>query len=290
MKSASCTHVSLVTNVCSIDAPRIRMVLPHWLRVFGGCLAELVVVVDPTLPSGRISRLHGSKGSLEEVRETLDELKRSDFRIRVIDMPTGTDLANILKKWFRSGRPIRCGAGTPIAAFIAAIEAASEQIVFRADCDMLFYNAGWLRKGIDELTIGRLDLLEPCNLSANDCGPVSMRAVMLNQQRFEERLLPMKAFRMDILRRFKASWEGRSPWLPLEQMLEKERQGGRLRFVRLPLEYGHSLHVVTRDDAGLEIIPKVVAGVEAGLVPNSQLASGENFVASAWRDFDGVDL
>lgn len=287
-KMPSSTSISVVTNACSLDAPRLRMVLPHWLRVFDSILAELIVVIDPTKPEGRISQLHRSVGSIQEVRDTLKDLEQTDSRIQVRDMPVGTELETVLEKWFCGALPIRCRAGTPIAAFVAAIEMASKPIVLRADCDMLFFEAGWLCEGIRNLTTGEIDLLEPCNLSRIDA--VSTRAMMVNHKRIEERLLPIVPLRVDVLRRFKAYWERRSPWLSLEQMLEKERHVGRLRFKRLSQKYGHSMHVRTRSEAELAIIPSVVTAMETGLVPASQLASGENFDLGSWRDFIGVDV
>ena len=47
--------ITLVTNACALDAPRLRLTLPHWLRGFGDQLAAVKVAVDTQPPEGRIA-------------------------------------------------------------------------------------------------------------------------------------------------------------------------------------------------------------------------------------------
>ena len=288
-------RISVVTNACALDADRLRMTLPHWLRVFGDRAAELVVVIDPAPPSGRIASLHAATAGedvasmLAEVQAVLDELTEADSRVRSTMLPSGATLDAILQRWFRNGRPLRCQAGTPIAAFIAAFESATEPLVARLDCDMLLHDAGWIDAAITSLCSGGAEWVEPprCGLRPERTIEVSTRVSMLHYPRFSHRLLPMRPWPLDRLRRFHRWWHGRPPWLALEQMLEKERRAGRLRFHYLGDEpnaasLGMSLHVPTRDHARLPIIESVVAAVEAGEVPAAQWAAGPNFRVEAW--------
>ncbi len=279
--SSAATQVSLATNACSLDADRLRLTVPHWLRAFGERIAEIVIVLDPTPPVGRIAVLHGGEGSLDEVRGALDELRRLDSCVRVKDMPTGAELSAILGRWFGRARPMRCQAGTPIAAFVAAFDLASGPIVLRADCDMLFHENGWLGAAVEQLRDGHLDLIAPARCGGEPAA-VSTRALLLDKSHWASAILPIHAGRLGWLRRAHRRWHGRPPWLALEQMLEKERQSGKVRFADLPESLGCSLHVARRDEATLPVMPSIVAAMEAGAIPASQRAAGMNFDARGW--------
>ena len=47
--------ISLVTNVSANDRNRIRLIFPHWLKVFGGRIADFSVVLDRIQPTGRLA-------------------------------------------------------------------------------------------------------------------------------------------------------------------------------------------------------------------------------------------
>lgn len=279
-------QISLTTNACALDADRLRLTVPHWLRVFGERIDEIVIVLDSTPPVGRIAALHGSQGSLAEVRKALDELRRLDRRVVVRDMPTGDEMAAMLGRWFKRGRPDRCQVGTPIAAFIAAFELASGPIVIRADCDILFREDGWLEAACSQLGQGRADLLAPARCGQPDGArfDVSTRALALDKPRWHAEVLPIHAWRLDWLRQVHRRWYGRPPWLALEQMLEKERRADGLRFASLPESLGYALHVARRDEACLPVMPEVVAAMESGVVPPKQHAAGMDFDVRYWPD------
>jgi hypothetical protein len=283
MPPASLTF-SMTTNASSLDADRLRLVIPHWLRVFGESLAELKVVVDPTPPTGRIAALHGFTGSLDEVGDVLSEFARLDCRIEILDLPSGDRLNTILKEWFGEDRPIRCQAGTPIAAFVAAFEAASLPLVLRADCDMLFHEAGWLHVAASLLEAGHADLVEParCGSAAPIEPVVSTRALMMHSLRWRGSVLPIRAARVDRLRQLHRLLNGRPSWLALEQMLAKEHERGKIRISRLTESLGCSLHVAIRDQARLPGMMSVVASMEKGAIPWQQRRAGFDFSEASW--------
>ncbi len=288
MKPTAKVQFSMATNASTLDADRLRVVIPHWLRTFAGSLTELTVVVDPTPPTGRIAALHGSIGSLDQVRSVLAEFAQGDSRVKVENLPFGDRLSCVLRKWFGAERPIRCQAGTPIAAFIAAFEAASGPLILRADCDMLFYESGWLDAAARALSEDAADLVEPA--PCGGLGPgypvVSTRALMIHAGHWRDRILPLRAARLTGVRRVHRFLTGRPTWLALEQMLAKEEEQGRIRVAHLPEALGCSLHVATRDQATKPYIPMVVASMEAGAIPATQRRAGQNFCDSAWLAID----
>lgn len=285
------TKFSLVTNVCANDINRIRLIFPHWLRVFGSRVADLTIVLDRALPTGRIASHQGTGSESRHTEKLLavEKLLLSQMemepRMRIIEMPQGEARAINTRKWFGpTGVNIdRCQAGTPIAAFIAAWQAGQQRFVLRADCDLLFYEAGWLDAAIDLLVTGAADMVEPPRhqLDGGDF-KVTTRATLIDAPAFTQRVLPLRPHTLDHLRLLQRHLQGRPPWMALEQMLQKEREAGRLRYKVLPPELGQWLHVARNDEAGLPMMPEVAEAVRQGRIPQAQRQAGWDFDVSAW--------
>jgi hypothetical protein len=276
---------SIATNAGIADDVRIRHSIPSWLRVFGDQLSEILIVLDPQPPSGRIAALHGTCPVPEVLIREIEILKILDKRIRVITLPTKIKIKDLLKKWFGNDLPIRCQAGTPIAAFIYAIDQARGEIVMRCDCDMLFYEAGWLKMAEELLEKGRFDVIEPPRLgleSGTPKTPVSTRAFLLWPATFVKCCLPMKAHRVDFLRNIHRYLQGRPPWLALEQMFAIEKMRGHLRHTILSNQLGFSLHAGKRTDVMQPGFENIVSHVERGNIPESQRLAGMDFDPAAW--------
>jgi hypothetical protein len=291
---------SLVTNACAFDAARLRLVIPSWQRTFGTRFDELVVVLDTEPPVGRIASLHGdvTTNDLAEVRDVLDDLARSDPRIRIETLPGAEGLKATADRWFTEGRPMRCQSGTPILAFARAIDSATRNpIVLRVDCDMLFFDDGWLDEAVDLLIAGEVDLVEPWGVGElnNEAiwistwvpkkvlRRVSTRAMLLHAAHFAERCLPIRPHRLDVVRRIHRKLQGSSTWLALEAMLDCEVSEGRVRHRVLPSGSGSSMHVCTRAEASLVGMAEVAAAFERGDIPEDQVRAGRNFAVSAWK-------
>jgi hypothetical protein len=279
---------SLVTNACAFDAARLRLVIPSWQRTFGSRFDELVVVLDTEPPVGRIASLHGdvATNDLAEVRDVLDDLARSDSRIRIETLPGVEGLKATADRWFTEGRPMRCQSGTPILAFARAIDSATRNpIVLRVDCDMLFFDDGWLDEAIDLLVAREVDLVEPWGIGEQNIEAtwVSTRAMLLHTTHFAERCLPIRPHRLDLVRRITRKLQGRSTWLALEAMLDCEVSQGRVRHRVLPSRLGSSMHVCTRAEACLVGMAEVAAAFERGDIPEGQVRAGRNFAVSAWK-------
>jgi hypothetical protein len=280
---------SLVTNAAWMDGPRVRRTVPHWLRVFGHAVAELVIVVDRIPPSGRIAAMHGepSESAYKDLLSALEEVRSLDGRIRLTDLVVGDHANSLAARWFRWGVPVRCQSGTPILAFCQAIEEAASDIVLRCDCDMLFCERGWLARGIARLREGGMDIVEPPRLGgpATRGFQISTRAMLLQNARFRDRILPIPPHRVDFLRRIYRKMQGRLSWYALEEMLDIERQNGRLRHeVLAEQEDGISMHVPTGEEMIGRGFKEVISAVEVGDIPSAQREAGWNFQAAAWGE------
>jgi hypothetical protein len=274
-------RISLVTNVSLLDEARFRHTVPSWVRVFGERLSELVVIVDGLRPTGRIATAQGPLPDYAEFQRGLERLAQLDPRVRIVPLPEERALEPVARRWFMRGRPLRCQAGTPILAFVYALESASSPLVLRCDCDMLFFESGWLEEACARLHTQRALIVEPARLGGDHAETVSTRAMLTCPRELKRALLPMRAHRLGLARRLHRRLLGRPDWLALEQMLELERRRGRLEHVILPEALGYSVHVATRADAARPGFEHCVAGIEAGAVPAAQAGSW-NFRSDAW--------
>jgi hypothetical protein len=257
--------------------------VPSWLRVFGERLLEVVLVVDPMPPSGRIASQHGNVYNHEDLSASVECLQRLDQRVRsaVLDY---SHAAAVSQKWFREPNVLRCQGGTPIFAFIHAIEESSEDIVLRTDSDMLFFDAGWVDRAIGLLQSKTVDLVEPPKLGMDihSYRAISTRSFILNRPAFISKCLPLRPYQLDWARRFHRALNGRPPWLSLEEILMKEKGRGRIRHSLLDSELGFSVHVYSREYAHLDDFEQCVSMIESGSVPAEQVSQGWNLVLEAW--------
>jgi hypothetical protein len=150
---------------------------------------------------------------------------------------------------------------------------------------MLFYDNGWVDKAKQLLQTDTLDLVEPPRFGMNiykDDFALSTRAVLLKPLTFETRCLPIKAYRLDLVRRVHRYIKRRPPWLSLEQMLQKEKDCKRIRHGVLDNKLGFSIHVYSREYPRFEWFKNAVSMIESGAVPAEQEQMGWNLVLEAW--------
>ncbi len=275
---------SLVTNASAKDAVRLATVLPHWVRVFGGRLEEICVLVDGRPAEGRIGRLHAVGNNLDAVTEQLDRFAAQDSRLRwrLLDYAR---LPEVSRTWWTVGEPVRCQDGSPVFAFASALLEARGRFILRADCDMLFREDGWLEEGIRLLTSGTADMVAPPRLG-NSPSRVSSRAMLVDWENFAPRFLPMRAAQLDWPRRIHRRFQGRPGWRGFEDSLLELARSGRAKFTVLPQKLGASMHVVRVADFSEPRMERVVAQWEQATIPAHQLEYGWDYLPSAW-DYSG---
>lgn len=272
--------ISLVTNASLADADRIRTVVPHWLKVFGPRAAELVVVLDTVPAAGRL-RAGVTDGA--EVRRALRDVSALDSRVRVVDLPPVGSLSGVSAKWFFRGHPVRCQAGTPILAFLYAIEQARTDVVLRADCDILFCESGWLDEAARTVRSGEVDLVEPPRLGGPVNGRATTRALVLSPSVLvQRRRLPIRAHRLDWPRRLHRAMTGRSTWLALEQTIQAEVERNHLTY-RILTNGGYWLHISTHAEMREVAAGNIVPRVERGDLPSPQ-RTDLNYRTGYWAE------
>ena len=276
----------IFTNASAKDAPRLAVVIPHWLRQFSPCLDEIFILLDPRVPEGRISRQHSIPSDILKVERLLDDLAGRDRRVRWSRLDYAR-LPDVSRRWWTHGQPVRCQDGTPVFAFAAGFESMRGRFVLRSDCDMLFRDDGWVQAGLAALSSGQYDMISPPRLGA--VSRLSSRALLFDGEAFPRRFLPMPAARLDWARRLYRRWRGRAPWLAFEDSLGNLVATGKAKFAVLPSALGASMHVARVGEFVEPGFPFVAEQWEKGLVPARQREHGWDYLAAAWSHA-GVDV
>jgi hypothetical protein len=278
-------RLSIGSNVSLADYQMIEHTVPNWLSVFDNYLDEICLIIDPQKPTGRLGKQYDYYSNLETLTLAVKKLELMDPRIKGIALAGGDQKKRMQRKWFRYGYPERCQSGTPIIAFINALEVLnSKNLALRCDCDMLFYEAGFLDVAYEKLYTGDYDVIEPPLLgySENRTGPVSLGAFLVLPEIFSKNCLPITPHKIDFLRQIKRAFQGMSPYLNLEEMVKIEKNCGRINHCNLDQSLGWSLHIPNRSDVTSSNFLKVKAFVEKGIASDAQRAYGRNFNPQLW--------
>ncbi len=276
--------ISISTNVSLADFNIIKFTVPSWLRVFDNYIQEVVIVVDPQKPDGRLAKQYTKYAELEYLMESVNYLAKLDNRIRVEILLNGNDMDKVLEKWFINEYPYRCQSGTPISAFINAVEVCNSDFILRCDCDFLFFEDGFLKEAFSRLHSEDFDIIEPPMLGFPEdlLSHASLGAFMMFKKNFANKCLPMKAHKLDLLRIIHRKLRFRPTFLNLEEMISIEKVENRIKHCRLNSNLGFSMHLPKRDIVLLPNFQNVIDNFERGVIPETQISAGRNFDPNLW--------
>ncbi len=270
------TKFSFVTNATLDDGVRLEKFVPQVLSVFGDYIDELLIVVDSKPEEGRIKKLHG-RNSYQKA--TIDDFRR-DFnssKVKIVKVDY-TVLDNVSEKWFGEKGVNRCQNGTPIFAFLYGIEQCKNDMIIRSDCDILFYDKGFLdelRRFENDYDIIQLPFLN------NDIIPFSTRAFFINRQRMNA-IVPLRAHKLDIVRRLHRFIFRRESYLALEQILDKEIEHFKIKFHALNTEKGYTMHIPRRDE--FPALAPIIKRFSKGDIPKDQLLVKHDYHLKCWMN------
>ena len=251
------------------------------VKSFWGTCRRSIITYDKEPTEGRISDLHKTSNNIKSIESYFNEIMCLDSRIRIIDLDYD-DSTEILNKWFRGNeRPIRCQGGTPIYAFIYGIEKAESDLLLKVDCDIVFYNKGFIYKAIEMLQHKNFDLVEPPGLRSNTSFGFSTRTFFINKKSFYSKL-PIRAHQLDLLRKIHRKINKRPTFLSLEQMLQIEISNRNISHQIISTEFGNSMHISTLEEMNLPIIKEVIEKFGNGFIPEEQKTNSDNFFIDHW--------
>ncbi len=278
-------RLSIGANVSLADVHMIGCTVPNWLRIFDHFLDEICLMIDPQTPTGRLGKQYSYYSDLDALMTAVKQLEGIDKRIKGVMLAVGEKKKLIQSKWFKVGYPDRCQSGTPIFAFINAVEALnSNNLILRCDSDMLFYEDGFIGVAHEKLISGSYDIIEPPLLGYPERkdGPISLGAFLMMPKLFSSRCIPITPHKIDVLRQIHRKFRGMSPYVNLEEMIAIEKKYGRVRHCNLDQSLGWSLHIAKRTDVLAPNFQDIVSRVENGSAPDLQRADGRNFKSYFW--------
>lgn len=272
--------LSFVCNATSKDKSRLRHFLPAVLAVFDNYIDELIIVFETLPETGRIKKLHGDQ---TEIMEDADfyHFNNLDSRIKFIATDY-TQLDVVSRKYFGIPGINRCQGGTPIFAFLYGLEQAKNDHIIRADCDMIFYDNGFITDAINRLPNYHF-IIPPYIFRAKETDEFfTTRCFFMNRRTIHE-VLPFIPRRLDLLRSLHRKILRRSSFLALEQMIEFNiEKYQKIKIFHQDVHLGNTMHVCTREEFSIPEIESIISSFIEGKIPKGQYLEGVNFEKSFW--------
>lgn len=290
-KNKSKIACSLIINVARGDVPILQYTLPHIFDTHKIHFDDIVIVVDESAAEGRI-RQHSPQYSLEELYGVLGAMRQQGYEFRQETVSYNRqDVKRTFSKWFgRSSVGFRCAGGTPIYAFLYGLEQAQYDFCLHLDSDMLIYDPGptsWVQKAVEVLKNTPEVLFvnqtwgpqtrasaSPKAIPSVDLGfeqrvsqVFSTRCFLFSMRNLEERFLPIVPVKHPILKRVIYSFQRRSSYLALEQIIGLALVRKNFFRADLDLEWGFNLHAWDKrvfQDTQITIVLNQIA---AGQIP-----------------------
>ena len=271
--------ISLTTNSTMFDEARLLAFIPRLVKTFDNYFDELLIIHDIQKPEGRIALLHNYSNEEVKENEFLDYISSIDERIRIVKFDSKR-LKETSKFFFKKEGINRCSDGTPISAFLYGIKAAKNNLIFRADCDVFFYDNGFIKNALKVLKEGRYILVQPPS-NWNSFKTFSTRAFFIDRLLLEQ-TLPINLHRHNIFNLANKILKNKysNPFLSLEGILQKQ-YGSQVYFQQLSL--GNMLHVCTSDEFLHQDISTNLDAFCEGNIPDSQTNTSINYISELWN-------
>jgi hypothetical protein len=291
--------VTLQVNLAPFDVRHAELILAHQLRVWGGQVSEVLLVVDRAESEER-KREEG--GDMRAARAGLDDIIASTAAghpgVRVIEVDTTPAVVARVADAFSPGRmPLADFRGRPFFAYLFGLLEARNPRVLHVDSDMLF--GGGSQTWIDEAEawLARDPTLVACNplpgppLERDELldqeitppervaprafrfGHLSARVFLADVERWKTDLSPLPIIRTrGILRRIRGEMRRQPNFIPLEDVISNVmRSTGTARVDFLGEGDGMwSLHPLHRTERFYARLGELIERVEANDVTEDQ--------------------
>jgi hypothetical protein len=298
------THpTTLQISLAPSDYRHARDVLPHQIRVWRGQVAEILLTIDFDRSSGRFS-----EGWAEGERRILP-LAESIPGARVLTVDYGRSAMERISAEFFGGRdvPRKDFRGGPFYGYFFGLHAASNDLVFHVDSDLLFGGGSgtWMSEA-NEAMSKRPEVLFSAPLPgppaadgklhsqsatpepepfAFSFSTMSTRLFLMSRERFRSTIGELRPRRPSFRNTVKAFVEGNPPEdLPEHLFTAMMQARGLIRREFLGAAPGMwSLHPPYRSRGFYDMLPELVRRVEIGDIPEAQ--RGDHDINSSMVDW-----
>lgn len=269
--------LTISSNFTRYDFERVNLFLPKLIKVFDKYFDELLFFYDEGPEVGRIKKLHSSKNVTTFDEDQIQDILNLDSRIKIVKLDE-----SILKltsiHFFKNEHVLKCSAGTPISHFLNVFLLAKNQYIFRCDCDVFFYDNGFINLSIDKIRQNQIFVQPPSHFSSERT--FSTRAFFANKDALNN-CLPIKPLKRGLKTIIKCYLSGNyvSPYYSLEEMLQTYFHNQTTYIDRY---YGDTLHVCTRDEFTLTNFSKNMDRFLCGDIPKKQKEFSINYNHNLW--------
>lgn len=283
--------VTLQISLAPTDLPHATYIVPHQLRQLASQVDEVLFVVDLHRSHGRFAE--GWEARLPGLRSMLDDLCAIYPHARSTDVDYSPETKAAVEETFFDGQtvPLKDYRGGPFYAYFFALLAASHDLVFHVDSDMMFGGGSttWIREALELLQL-RPDVLACNPLPGPPTNDGSLRSQVLEPEgmpfpAFRSRHLSSRLFVLDRRRltslelarpNSRKAWgarvDGNPPFLAPEAIISRlMEQSGLFRLDFLGTGTGMwALHPPYRSRLFYARLPSLVSEVEHGEMCEAQ--------------------
>jgi len=290
----SLANCALVINVSRGDVPTLNRTLPHLLTTHKFSFAETIVVVDGLPAQGRIARTY-RQYSLEQLLDALRSVKSQGYEFRQVFVDYSPEVIHrTMYSWFGTAEvTIRCAGGTPIYAFLYALDQAKSDYRLHLDSDMIIYDPGpssWVDAAINILQTHREVMFVNQHFGPTDdderfalkkTQEFSTRCFLFSMSKLRDGFLPVTPEKHPIFKRIAYRLERRSPYLALEQMIAAHLRVAKMYRCDLDASHGFNVHACDKQIFTSHRAENIIRRIEAGDVPDEQMGK-DNLESSAY--------
>lgn len=289
MKAAN--PVTLQISLAPTDLPHATHTVPHQLRRWGGQVAEILFVLDMHRSRGKFA--DGWEERLPGMRALIAQWCGAWPNARSVDVDYADDVRAAVEQAFFNGVriPSKDYRGAPFYAYFFALRAASQDLVFHLDSDMIFGGGSqtWMGEAL-ALLASRPDLLA-CNplpgppTADGSLRSQSLKAVPMDYPAFVSPALSARLFLVDRRRLCalrverpapRQAWgarvDGNPPFLPGEDIISQAMaRTGLERLDFLGDDPGMwAVHPPYRSPRFYDRLPAMIDEIERGEVAEGQ--------------------
>jgi hypothetical protein len=295
MSGRSREKVTLQISLAPTDLPTAMHIVPHQLRAWAAHVDEILLVLNLRRGAGRYGVEWAER--LPGIRRLIDDICSRFAHARIAEVDYSEAVVDRLSSTYFGGTrlpALDCNGG-PFHAYLFAIEEARHDLIFHCDSDMIYGGepGPWLNEARDLLagrenvitvsplpgppaSDGRLhsqaQALEPGMPYAYRADKMSTRHFLLDRRKLRRGVAPLAVTRPEAHRSITAWLDGMPPVKPLEELIsDRMRARGLVRIEFLGRTPGlWSVHPAYRGEAFYRSLPRVLADVDQGNIPEGQ--------------------
>ena len=303
------SQVTLQINLAPADALYARSLLSHQLKAFAGQCTEVLLVVDLHRTRSRQFTPTNFGAHRLKLSEAIESVTRECARsIRCVEVDYSAEAISRVSAFFltQGGRiPPKDFRGGPYYSYFFGVFSCRTDYVLHVDADMIFGGRSqtWVEEALNVLRERSESVICCCPLPGPPTSSFASEQITSSPNTAFNRKFTTRVFltsretlrqRLTVQlvpsrwRRLQAMVRGRWPYeLPELVITRQMRNENQFRCDLLGQPPGMwSLHPLSKTPSFCELLPQILASVEAGQIPAAQMGEYNLVGLESWRRLD----